>query len=187
MLNSDGTLNADNFDTIVTDAQDNFMIGNPALIGSNNARKVVNRLSVGDTQSGGVNFAGVATNFGMDFFNDNWTNSVMGTANKDQIIACYPGLQQYYQYNYYRGGIYDDKSGVSVKTTMTDPMFPGITYDVHLKHDDGCSTNSPQGFLVGVVFVYFDLWTAPEQAFGENYAANLTDFTGIVGYDITQA
>ena len=31
------------------------------------------------------------------------------------------------------------------------------TYDVILKHDDGCSTNNPQGFLTGTGFVYFDL------------------------------
>jgi hypothetical protein len=187
MLNSDGTLNADTFDEIVNDAQDNFMIGDPALIGSNNTRKVVNRLQVGDVASGGINFAGVATGFGMDFFNDSWTNTVHTVANKQRLLAVYPGLAQYYQYNFFKGGLYEDKSGVSVKTTMTDPLFPGITYDVHLKHDDGCSTNNPQGFLTGSVFVYYDLWTAPEGAFGEGYTQNLNDFTGIVGYNITQA
>ena len=187
MLNANGTLNADTFDDIVNDAQDNFMIGNPALIGSNNTRKVVNRLQVGDVAAGGINFAGVATGFGMDFFNDSWTNTVHTVANKQRLLAVYPGLAQYYQYNFYKGGIYDDKSGVSIKTTMTDPLFAGITYDVHLKHDDGCSTNNPQGFLTGSVFVNFDLWTAPEGAFGEGYTENLNDFTGIVGYDITQA
>jgi hypothetical protein len=187
MLNSDGTLDANTFDDIVIDAQDNFMIGNPALVGSNKMRKVVNRLKVGDTQSGGINFKGVETGFGMDFFNDSWTTTNFGTANKDRILAFYPGLVQYFQYNYYKGGIYEDKSGVSIKTTMSDPLFPGITYDVHLKHDDGCSTDNPQGYLVGNVFVYFDLWTAPEGAFGEGYSENLNDFNGIVGYDITQA
>lgn len=187
MLNSDGTLNADTFDEIVNDASDNFMIGNPGLVGSNNTRKVVNRLTVGDNSDGGVNFGGVATGFGMDFYNDNWTNTVHTTANKQRLLAFYPGLAQYYQYNFYKGGIYDDKSGVSVKSTVTDPLFPGITYDVHLKHDDGCSTNNPQGFITGSVFLYYDLWTAPEDAFGEGYTQNLNDFTGIVGYNITQA
>lgn len=187
MLNADGTLDADNFDTIVNDAQDNFMIGDPGLVGSYNIRKVVNRLNVGDVAAGGINFGGVSTQFGMDFYNDSYTATVHGSSEKDRVLAMYPGLQQYYQYNYYRGGIYDDKSGVSIKTTMPDPVFPGITYDVHLKHNDGCGTSNPQGFLTGIVFVYFDLWTPPQEAFGEGYTENLNDFTGIVGYDITQA
>ena len=187
MLNSDGTLSANTFDDIVNDTSDNFQLGKPGIIGSHNGRKVVHRLGVGDTQSGGINFGGVETGFGMDFYNDHFTNTVQGTANKQRVLAMYPGLAQFYQYNFYKGGLYDDKSGVSVKTTLADPIFPGITYDVHLKHSDGCSDNDPQGKLVGVVFVNFDLWTVPEEAYGEGYGDNLSDFTGIVGYNITQA
>lgn len=185
MLNSDGTLSAATFDQIVNDAQDNMMT-TPSIIGSNNMRKVVNRLNVGDTAAGGINYGGVQTSFGVNFYNDAWTTTNFGSANNNRVIACYPGLQQYYAYNFYSGGGYD-KEATMQKTVISDPVYPGIKYDVALKWDDGCSGNDPQGYLVGNVFVYFDLWTPPEDAFGEGYSNNLNDFTGIVGYDITQA
>lgn len=186
MLNADGTLSADVFDKIKNDQEDNFMFGDAAIIGLNNGRKVFNRLAVGNLQDGGIDFASVKDQFGMSLFKDSWTNTVHGTANKDRILAMYPGLSQFYQYNYYKGGIGENTDGLSIKTTIQDPLYP-ITYDFHLKHDDGCSTGNPQGFYVGNLFVYFDLWQAPEEAFGEGYTNNLTDFNGIVGYDITQA
>jgi len=185
MLNSDGTLAANTFDQIGNDAQDNFMT-NPAIVGSNNFRKVVNRLNVGGDSDGGINYGGVQTSFGVDFFNDSFTTTNFGSATKDRVIALYPGLQQYYSYNFYRAGGYD-KEATMQKMTMTDPIYPGIVYDVALKWDDGCTGNDPQGFIVGNVFVYFDLWIAPEGAFGDGYSTNLNDFSGIIGYDITQA
>ncbi|MFY0654984.1 MAG: hypothetical protein JXQ96_23335 [Cyclobacteriaceae bacterium] len=186
MLNSDGTLDADVFDAIKNDQEDNFMFGDAAIIGLNNGRKVFNRLAVGNIQSGGIDFASVKDEFGMTLFKDSWTNTVHGNAGKNKVLAMYPGLSQFYQYNYYNGGIGENTTGLSIKTTMQDPIYP-ITYDFHLKHDDGCSTNNPQGFYVGNLFVYFDLWQAPEEAFGEGYTNNLTDFNGTVGYNITQA
>jgi len=185
MLNSDGTLSANTFDEIITDAQDNMMT-NPAIVGSNNFRKVVNRLNVGDTASGGINYGGVQTSFGVDFFNDAWTTTNFGSGNPNRVLALYPGLQQYYSYNFYVAGGYDKETTMQ-KTVMSDPIYPGIKYDVSLKWDDGCSGNDPQGFIVGNVFVYFDLWLAPEGAFGDGYSTNLNDFSGVVGYDITQA
>ena len=186
MLNSDGTLSADVFDSIKNDQEDNFMFGDAAIIGLNNGRKVFNRLAVGNLQDGGIDFGTVNDQFGMSLFKDSWTNTVHGTANKDRVLVMYPGLSQFYQYNYYRGGIGENTTGLSIKTTIQDPIYP-ITYDFHLKHDDGCGTDNPQGFYVGNLFVYFDLWQAPEEAFGEGYTNNLTDFNGVVGYDITQA
>jgi hypothetical protein len=186
MLNADGTLSADVFDSIKNDQEDNFMFGDAAIIGLNNGRKVFNRLAVGNLQDGGVDFSQVQAEFGMALYKDSWTNTVHGTANKDRVLAMYPGLSQFYQYNYYAGGIGENTDGLSIKTTIQDPLYP-ITYDFHLKHDDGCSTGNPQGFYVGNLFVYFDLWQAPEEAFGEGYTNNLTDFNGVVGYDITQA
>lgn len=185
MLNSDGTLSASTFDQIVNEAQDNMM-STPAIIGSNNMRKVVNRLNVGDTAAGGLNYGGVRTSFGVNFYNDAWTTTNFGSANNNRVIACYPGLQQFYSYNFYRAGGYD-KEATMQKMAIPDPIYPGITYDVSLKWDDGCSGNDPQGYIVGNVFLYFDLWTPPEDAFGEGYSDNLNDFTGIVGYDITSA
>jgi hypothetical protein len=185
MLNSDGTLSASTFDTIVNDAQDNMM-STPAIIGSNNMRKVVNRLNVGDTASGGINYGGVQTSFGVDFYNDAWTTTNFGAATNNRVIACYPGLQQFYSYNFYVAGGYD-KEATMQKTVMADPVYPGIKYDVSLKWDDGCTGNDPQGYIVGNVFLYFDLWTPPVDAFGDGYSTNLNDFTGIVGYNITSA
>jgi hypothetical protein len=75
---------------------------------------------------------------------------------------------------------------LSIKTTIQDPIYP-ITYDFHLKYDDGCGSSNPEGFWVGQLFTYHDLWIVPEEAFGEGYTNNLTDFNGIVGYNITQA
>ena len=185
MLNSDGTLSANTFDTIVNDAQDNMMTS-PAIIGSNNMRKVVNRLNVGDTAAGGINYGGVQTSFGVDFYNDAWTTTNFGSANNNRVLACYPGLQQFYSYNFYQAGGYDKETTMQ-KAVIADPIYPGIKYDVSLKWDDGCSGDDPQGYIVGNVFLYFDLWLAPEGAFGDGYSTNLNDFSGVVGYDITQA
>ena len=69
---------------------------------------------------------------------------------------------------------------------MVDPIYPS-TYDFSLIHDNGCANNNPQGFFVGNLFVWFDLWQVPEESFGEGYSNNLIDFNGILGYDITQA
>lgn len=185
MLNSDGTLSASTFDDIVNHAQDNFMT-TPAVIGSNNMRKVINRLNVGDTAAGGLNYGAVQAAYGVEFYNDSWTTTNFGASTPNRVIACYPGLQQFYSYNFYQAGGYD-KEATMQKTVMADPVFPGIKYDVSLKWDDGCSGNDPQGYLVGQVFIYFDLWTPPADAFGDGYTQNLNDFTGIVGYNITSA
>jgi hypothetical protein len=186
MLNSDGTLSADVFDAMKNDQEDNFQYGDMGVIGLNNGRKVFNRLAVGNVNDGGVNFAEVNDQFGMTLFKDSWTNTVQGSANKDYVLGMYPGLTQFYQYNYYRNSDAANSVGdLSIKTTIQDPIYP-ITYDFHLKYDDGCSTNNPQGFWVGQLFTYHDLWIVPEEAFGEGYTNNLTDFNGIVGYNITQ-
>ena len=75
-----------------------------------------------------------------------------------------------------------------MKTTITDPVYPQIKYDYKLKYDDGCATgNGKQGAWVGTISLDYDLWTVPEEAFGELYADNLTDFNGIVGYLVTQS
>lgn len=187
MLNSDGTLNADTFDTIKNDQEDNYMTGEAAIVGLGNARKAQHRLGVGNLSDGGINFADVNTQFGMSLFKDHWTSTVMGSGNEDQVLVMYPGLTQFYQYNYYRNSdIANTTQDLSIKTTVSDPIYP-ITYDFHLKYDDGCGTDNPQGFWVGQLFTYYDLWIVPEEAFGEGYADNLNDFNGIVGYDITQA
>lgn len=187
MLNSDGTLSADVFDAMKNDQEDNFMFGDMGVIGLNNGRKVFNRLSVGNVNDGGVNFSDVNDQFGMTLFKDSWTNTVQGTMNKNRVLCMYPGLTQFYSYNYYRNSdAANSVNDLSIKTTIQDPVW-GITYDFHLKYDDGCSTGSPQGFWVGQVFLYHDLWIVPEEAFGEGYSNNLTDFNGIVGYDITQS
>ena len=186
MLNADGTLSADVFDVIKNDQEDNFQYGEVAIVGLSNSRKVFNRLAVGNIQSGGVDFADVNAQFGMSLYKDSWTSTVHGTANKDRVLAMYAGLSQFYQYNYYaNSSIANTTADLSIKTTIQDPIYP-ITYDFHMKYDDGCSTNNPQGFWVGQIFVNFDLWQAPEEAFGEGYTNNLTDFNGIVGYNITQ-
>lgn len=187
MLNSDGSLNADIFDAIKNDQEDNFMFGDAAIIGLNNGRKVLNRLAVGNIQDKGIDFGEVQAQFGMTLFKDSWTNTVHGNSNKNRILAMYPGLSQFYQYNYYKAGIGDNTDGLSIKMTIQDPIYP-ITYDFHLKHDDGCTTDNPQGSYKGNLFVWFDLWQAPEEAFGDNgYSNNLQDFNGTVGYNITQA
>lgn len=187
MLNSDGTLSADVFDSMKNDQEDNFMFGDMGVVGLNNGRKVFNRLAVGNVNDGGVDFSDVNDQFGMSLFKDSWTNTVHGVANKDRVLGMYPGLTQFYQYNYYANSQAANSVGdLSIKTTVQDPIYP-ITYDFHLKYDDGCSTNNPQGFWVGQLFTYHDLWIVPEEAFGEGYTNNLTDFNGIVGYDITQA
>jgi hypothetical protein len=187
MLKSDGSLSADVFDAMKNDQEDNFMFGDMGVVGLSNGRKVFNRLAVGNVNDGGVDFSEVNDQFGMSLYKDSWTATVQGTANKDRVLGMYPGLTQFYQYNYYRNSdAANSTDGLSIKTTVQDPIYP-ITYDFHLKYDDGCSTQNPQGFWVGQLFTYHDLWIVPEEAFGEGYTNNLTDFNGIVGYNITQA
>ena len=186
MINSDGSLNADVFDVIKNDQEDNYQYGEVAIIGLSNSRRVFNRLAVGNIQDKGIDFADVNAQFGMSLYKDSWTPTVHGTANKDRVLAMYAGLSQFYQYNYYANSLAHSTPDLSIKTTIQDPIYP-ITYDFHLKYDDGCSTNNPQGFFVGQLFVNFDLWQVPEGAFGEGYTNNLTDFNGIVGYNITQS
>ena len=187
MLKADGSLSADTFDTIKNDQEDNYMLGTAGIVGLGNARKAFNRLAVGNVNDGGVDFAEVNDQFGMMLFKDSWTSTIQGAANADRVTVMYPGLTQFYQYNYYRNSDAANSVGdLSIKTTIQDPIYP-ITWDLHLKYDDGCSTDNPQGFWVGNLFTYHDLWITPEEAFGEGYSDNLNDFNGIVGYNITQA
>jgi len=186
MLNADGTLDSDVFDRIANDQVDNFQLGDVALIGNFNIRKVVNRLAVGSTTDGGVNFGDVNTQFGMNLFIDDWTNTIHTTANQNRVLAFSPGLAQPYFYNFYNAGIKENTPGLSIKTTVPDSVYP-FSWDLHLKWDDGCDTNNPQSFLVGNLFVYFDLFAVDEAAFGDGYTDNLNDYNGITGYNITQA
>lgn len=186
MLNADGTLNADVFDTIKNDQEDNYMVGEAGLIGLGNMRKAQHRLAVGNIQDGGIDFAQVNSQFGMAMYKDQWTTSIQGAGNTNRILAMYPGLTQFYQYNYYKNMSAANSTENVVKTTIQDPVYP-ITWDFSLKYDDGCDQNSPNGYYVGQIFAWHDLWVVPDTAFGEGYSDNLNDFTGIVGYDITQA
>jgi hypothetical protein len=70
---------------------------------------------------------------------------------------------------------------------MPDPIYPGLEYDYDLYYDRNCTTaNGTQGSWVGRVWLNFDVWTVPEDAYGDTYGA-LNDFNGIVGYNITSA
>ncbi len=188
MLNADGTLKADTFDVIKNDQEDNFMGGEAAIIGLGNARKSFNRLAVGNVNDGGVDFSEVRNQFGMLLYKDQFTTQIQGSSGANRVVVAYPGLAQFFHYNYYRNSdIANTTPDLSIKTTIQDSVYP-ITYDFHLKYDDGCSTGNPQGYWVGQIFLYHDLWIAPEDMFGnQGYSNNLQDFNGLVGYDITQA
>ena len=54
-------------------------------------------------------------------------------------------------------------------------------------YDDNCTGgNGLQGAWIGRVLTYFDLWTVPENAFGDVYG-DLNDFNGILGYTFNES
>ena len=185
LLKADGTVSADNFDQIVTDTEDNFMNPPVGIIGLGKARKYMNRLSVGNVNDGGVDVGEVMSEFGMALFKDQDVLASLGGA--DRVLALYKGMQSFFNYNLYSGSDFDQFTpDFATKSTIPDPVY-GYNLDFKLKYDDGCDTgNGLQGAWTGSLFTYFDLWTVPEDAFGDEYG-DLNDFNGIVGYDITQA
>lgn len=187
LLNADTTVSADAFDDIKIHQEDNYMTGNCGMIGLGKARKYFNRLAVGSASDGGVDINSVFEQYGMVLFKDSDTTAVLGNA--DKVLVMYPGLAQFYSYNFYdNADMAPSVTNSIIKTTVTDPIYPQLKYDYKLKYDDGCTTgNGKQGAWVGTLSVDYDLWTVPEEAFGEGYSDNLTDFNGIVGYTVTQS
>lgn len=184
LIEADGTVDADNFDIIKNDQEDNMMVGNIGIIGKGLARKYTNRLEVGNVNDGGVDINAVMQQFGLALFKDHDTTAQIGAANR--ILACYAGLQQFFHYNVFASDQFTLDVQNHIRTTIQDPVFPQIQYDFIFKYDDGCdSGNGIQGAWTGRVLIYFNLWTPPDAAFGEPYG-DLGDFTGVVGYTVTQ-
>ncbi len=184
MLKSDGTIDPLYFDVIRNHMEDNYMVGTPAIIGMGNARKVFNRFAVGNLNtSGGFDVREIESQFGSILYKDQAASTVYSDPN--QVICAYPGLTQFFQYNLFKGQFAIVTPDDKIKGTMPDPIYP-ITYDYTLYYDDDCATgNGLQGAWTGRVLAYFDLFVAPEEAFGEPYGG-LVDFNGLVGYRITQ-
>ena len=120
--------------------------------------------------------------FGMALFKDHATTAALGAA--DRVLAIYPGLTQFFQYNLYNGDFAVEVGGnYLLKGTMPDPVFP-IQWDYIVKYDDGCSTgNGHQGSYTFRFHAHFGVWIIPELAWGDTYC-DLNDFNGIVGYNI---
>ena len=183
IIGSSGKIDDTDFDVIKNHQEDNFMSGEVGLIGLGNARRYMNRLAVGNANDAGIDYREVAAEFGMLLFKDSDAASVLGDA--DYALAIYPGMAQFYQYNLFRGDFVLNHGNL-IKGTMPDPILP-ITYDYTLKYDDNCSTgNGLQGAWIGRILTYFDLWTTPEDAFGDVYG-DLNDFNGIVGYSFNES
>ena len=143
----------------------------------------MNRLAVGNANDAGIDYRLVADEFGMALFKDSHTTAALGAANR--VLAFYPGSVQYFDYNLFNGD-FALNFGDLIKGTMPDPIYP-ISYDYTLKYDDNCSTgNGLQGAWIGRVIANFDLWTIPEDAWGDVYG-ELNDFNAIVGYNITES
>lgn len=185
ILNADGSVSVDTFDEVKNDQEDNFMTGTPAIIGMGNARKVFNRLAVGNLNtSAGIDFQQVSDQFGALLFKDHFTEANLGAA--DRALVMYPGLSQFFNYNLFKGDFAIQTSDFRIKGTMPDPIFP-FEYDYIMKYDDQCSTgNGIQGAWVVRILCYFDVWTTPSDVYGEAYS-DLNDFTGVLGYNFTQA
>jgi hypothetical protein len=185
LINADGTVNSDKFDTIVNDVEDNFMQGSVGLIGLGKARKYMNRLTVGNINDGGVDVREIMANFGMALFKDQFARTTLGNA--DNILALYPGLQSFFNYNLFAGDDFmKETPDLSRRMTIPDALYP-FEYDFILKYDDGCATgNGLQGAWTGRLLTYFDTWIVPSNAFGSEYG-DLAGFNGITGYQITQA
>ena len=184
IIASSGKIDDRNWDVIVNDMEDNFQVGTPAIIGLGNARRYMNRLAVGNINDNGIDYRAVAAEYGAILFKDHDAAAQLGNA--DNTLVIYPGAAQFYSYQLNAGAdfILDDEK--HIKGTMPDPVYP-ITWDFILKYDDECDTgNGLQGAWTGRVFLNFDLFTVPEDAYGDVYG-DLNDFTGIVGYKITEA
>lgn len=184
MINADGSLSVNTFDEILNDLEDNFMVGTPALIGMGNARKVFNRLAVGNLNtSAGVDFNEIAEQFNSILFKDQFMEDQLGAANR--VLVCYPGLQQFFHYNLNKGFFAQNVADSRIKGTMPDPVYP-FEWDYIMEYDANCTNgNGQQGSWTIRVFCYFDLFTPSEAAFGDLYG-ELNDFTGLLGYRITQ-
>jgi len=184
LLLSDGTVGAESFDQIKIEQEENFMVGTAGIIGLGNARRYMNRLSVGNVNSGGFDVRNIDSEFGMALFKDQQTTAVLGDA--DRVIVSYAGTSNFYNYNLFNGDFDLNTPDLAIRTTMRDAIFP-FDWDFILKYSDECSTgNGLQGEWTGRILTYFDLWIAPDTAFGEPYG-DLVDFNGQVGYRITQA
>jgi len=180
-----GTVSANNFDQITNEMEDNFMRGVVGILGLGNARRYMNRLAVGNIADGGFDVREIASEFGMALFKDHFTTEVLGVANR--VLAVNAGISNFFNYNLFKGSDFENPSPLGgVRTTMRDAVFP-FDWDFILKYDDECDTgNGLQGAWTGRILTYFDLWQAPDTAFGEPYG-DLVDFNGVVGYNITQA
>lgn len=185
LLLANGTVSPQNFDVIKNHQEDNYMTGRVAVVGLGKAREYMNRLVVGSPADGGYDVNEIMSAFGMALYKDHYTTTALGAA--DRVLAIYEGLSQMFYYNLNRGVFDMQITETHIKGTLPDPVLPGITYDYILQYDSNCATgNGRQGAWVGRIMIDYDLWTVPEDAFGDAYG-DLNDFNGIVGYNITQA
>ena len=190
LLLADGSVDPATFDTIMNHQMDNYMSGPVNVIGIGKFRNYKNLLSVGGPKDNGVDVRGIEVGFNTQFFIDHATEESL--SNIDRIIVPYAGLSQFYQYNNFLGSDFAVSiadTGSVEKRTINDPIWGNrLKWDFIFKYDDNCDNgNGINGAWVGRILTYFDLWTPPEEAFGEGYSMNLNDFTGVVGYEITQA
>lgn len=189
MLNTDGGADVVNFDFITNDLEENFMNGPVGIIGqggNSNSNKYFNRLAVGNLNTNaGVDIREVASQFGMLYFKDQATKTVLGDPNR--VLAIAPGLTQLYGFNLYRSSDLAIQSADNVmQMIMPDPIYP-IDWDVQIRYDQNCTaSNGLQGVWKIEVFKYFGIFTTPTEAFGGVYS-DLNGFNGIVGYNITSA
>ena len=183
---SSGKIDDRNFDVIKNHQEDNYMSGPVSIIGLGNARRYMNRLAVGNANDAGINYQLVSDEFGMLLWKDSNTSAVLSDA--DRTLAIYPGMAQMFHYNLYSGPDFVQPIGdIAVKGTLPDPIVPGLSYDYQLRYDDNCTNgNGQQGAWIGRVWCYFDLWTVPEDAFGDVYG-ELNDFNGILGYSFSES
>jgi len=185
-INSNYGVDINNFDKMVNDQMDNYMSGPIGVIGfGGNPRKYFNRLAVGNVNTNaGVDVADIARRFGAVFFHDYSTETNLGDANR--LLAFYPGMAQFFHYNLNGPDFAKETPNSLIKGTMPDPIYP-FSWDYDIQYDNQCTENGGlQGAWTVRVWLYFDVWNVPEQAFGDTYG-ELNDFNGVVGYEMTAA
>ena len=185
-VNSDGGADVNNFDIMHNDQEANFMSGPIGVIGfAGNPRKYFNRLATGNLNTNaGVGIRDVANQFGALFFKEHSAESNLGNANR--VLACYPGLSQFFHYNMNRGPFAKQDVDNYIKGTMPDAIYP-FEWDFDLFFDRNCTRKGNtglQGSWVARIWLYFDVFNVPEAAFGDVYS-DLNDFNGVVGYEMT--
>lgn len=114
--------------TILSDASDIEMVGNPYIIGKGNFEKFANLSGNTGLQNSGIDSS---FNSGYNFFVD----KAVDVKSANDIIVAGRGAFQVFNYNRF-GGNLGGNYGLVEEFTIADPLIAGLQWDAQLKYDD---------------------------------------------------